>query len=531
MNCVHVILLLGRLKVLGRIRARLVSGVWVLLLFVALFGVVLNVPLVRASGTIYIRADGSIDPPTAPISTLNNITYTFVDNINDSIVVERNNTIVDGNGYTLQSNGGGNGFRLDSMSNVTIKNTNIKGFSNGVYFGYSSNCSLSGNNITANTYIGIYLNHASNNIIFGNEITAIITYDGIWLSDSSNNSVCQNKLTNNRFGIQIYGSSNNTITGNEITDNSGGIWLRGTSSNRIVRNNITANHQYGIYLSGSLGNIICRNNITANEYGMYYESSDYNSVSENDITSNDQSAVCVWTSSYNRFSHNNFVNNTVMVVYGTTDSNVSGGNVWDEDYPSGGNYWSDYTSVDLCAGLYQNDTGSDGICDEPNVVSTYEKDNITVCNVDRYPLMSPISIFEVGMWNETEYTVDVVSNSSLSHFHFDPDEGAFTSFWVKGETETETTGFCRVAIPKDLLWVEDGWDIYYGSVRIDYSLITDYNCTYLYFTYTNPSLNSFITITINGTHAIPEFPSFLILPLFMTTTLLAILFDKRKRFR
>jgi len=30
---------------------------------------------------------------------------------------------------------------------------------------------------------------------------------------------------------------------------------------------------------------------------------------------------------------------------------------------------------------------------------------------------------------------------------------------------------------------------------------------------------------------IPEFPSFLILPLFMTTTLLAILFDKRKRFR
>jgi hypothetical protein len=29
-------------------------------------------------GTIYIRADGSIDPPTALISTTDNITYTFM---------------------------------------------------------------------------------------------------------------------------------------------------------------------------------------------------------------------------------------------------------------------------------------------------------------------------------------------------------------------------------------------------------------------------------------------------------------------
>jgi len=52
---------------------------------------------VQALGTIYIRADGSIDPPTAPITTVDNVTYTLTGNIYDSIVVERNNTVIDGN--------------------------------------------------------------------------------------------------------------------------------------------------------------------------------------------------------------------------------------------------------------------------------------------------------------------------------------------------------------------------------------------------------------------------------------------------
>jgi len=59
-----------------------------------------------AEGTIYIRANGSVDPPTAPISTLNNVTYTLTDNITstgiyDSIIVERNNIVIDGDGYML----------------------------------------------------------------------------------------------------------------------------------------------------------------------------------------------------------------------------------------------------------------------------------------------------------------------------------------------------------------------------------------------------------------------------------------------
>ncbi|MCW4052480.1 MAG: hypothetical protein NWE78_04630 [Candidatus Bathyarchaeota archaeon] len=46
---------------------------------------------VKASGTIFIKGDGSVEPITAPISTLDNVTYTFTDVIHAEIVVERDN--------------------------------------------------------------------------------------------------------------------------------------------------------------------------------------------------------------------------------------------------------------------------------------------------------------------------------------------------------------------------------------------------------------------------------------------------------
>jgi hypothetical protein len=95
-------------------------------------------------------------------------------------------------------------------------------------------------------------------------------------------------------------------------------------------------------------------------------------------------------------------------------------NKWDDGYPSGGNYWSDdnwynYIFVDEKSGHYQDQLGSDGICDTPlfpDPSNTEESDN--------YPLMGTINIFETGTWNETEYFVDVVSNSTITNFNFNP---------------------------------------------------------------------------------------------------------------
>ncbi len=88
-----------------------VSAILMSLLVLGTLALVFNIQPVKASGTTYIRTDSSIDPPTAPISTTDNIAYTLTANITsdadaDGIVIERDNIVVDGANHTLQGIGG-----------------------------------------------------------------------------------------------------------------------------------------------------------------------------------------------------------------------------------------------------------------------------------------------------------------------------------------------------------------------------------------------------------------------------------------
>jgi parallel beta-helix repeat protein len=136
------------------------------LLFVSIFAGAFHIQTVRASpGTIYIRADGSIDPPTAPISTTDNVTYTLTGNITCeayavAVVVQRSKTIIDGNGYTLQGVGSGHGFDLYNIRRVKVTHINIEGFEAGIRLFSTSDNIISGNNITNNGY-GIYFSYFS----------------------------------------------------------------------------------------------------------------------------------------------------------------------------------------------------------------------------------------------------------------------------------------------------------------------------------------------------------------------------------
>jgi len=65
------------------------------------------------------------------------------------------------------------------------------------------------------------------------------------------------------------------------------------------------------------------------------------------------------------------------------------GNLWDNDYPSGGNYWSDYVGVDVKRGPNQDLPGSDGIGDTPYIIDTD--------NRDHYPLMNPYHPLSVSI--------------------------------------------------------------------------------------------------------------------------------------
>jgi len=82
-------------------------------------------------------------------------------------------------------------------------------------------------------------------------------------------------------------------------------------------------------------------------------------------------------------------------------------NVWDDGYPSGGNYWSDYTGVDVKGGPDQDLPGSDGIGDTPYVLDTN--------NRDRYPLTKPYGgVHDIGIANFTTSKTVIGQGYSLN---------------------------------------------------------------------------------------------------------------------
>jgi parallel beta-helix repeat protein len=351
-----------------------------LTLLIGMLNVAFRVQGVEASGTIYIRADGSIDPPTANITTTDYVTYTFTGNINDSIVVEKDNIIVDGAGHILEGFNSGYGFSLYGRVNVTIKKLHIANFEYGIYMNNSNGNSVTHNNITNNNY-GVSLGYSTNNNVLMNEISQN-SYGINGRFFSSENNIIGNTVGNNaRNGIEFYGwdfsenliISNNTVIGNGWA----GLWLVSSANNNTVSSNYVAGNGYsGIELHSSSGNIIMNNTITDNaDNGILVESSE-NTIIENSITLNHRYGLEL-VSSNNTVFNNSFEGNArTPQVY----ASGSTGNSWDNGYPSGGNYWSDYSGVDQKSGPYQNQTGSDGIGDTPYVIDAN--------NTDHYPLMS-----------------------------------------------------------------------------------------------------------------------------------------------
>jgi hypothetical protein len=131
--------------------------------------------------------------------------------------------------------------------------------------------------------------------------------------------------------------------------------------------------------------------------GIWFEMSDPPgsncTIAENDFVGGHGLVV---ENVYNgKIYHNNFNGGHNSVnVYNWSQA------IWNEAYPTGGNYWSDYSSPDLYYGPFQNETGSDGIGDIPLILAENQTDN--------YPLMGPWTMngenIMVGLDILSEYT-------------------------------------------------------------------------------------------------------------------------------
>jgi len=459
-----------------------------------------------------------------------------------------NNTLSSNN---ITANGGNGGIAFESSDRNTVSNNVVSANNIGIELYYSSSNVLSGNMIANDTYYnfgmyGVSLAYFMNNVDTSNLVNGKPVYylmnesnvmmspktspegvgyvgfvncenvtvegltltknvQGLLLANTTDSRITDNNITANYDGVDLYNSSSDVLSGNNVTANTYyGINLESLSDNNtLTGNNIIANSEAGISFYFSSGNVLSGNNITRNNDGIDLVSSSGNVLSGNNVTANTDIGIDLNSSFGNKIFHNNFLNN------GLQATPINSSNTWDDGYPSGGNYWSDYRTRYPSAS--END--SSGIWNTSYVIDSN--------NTDRYPLMGPFQTFGVGTWNAVAYSVDTVSNSTITDVSFNSTAKTL-SFDVTGTSGTP--GFCRVDIPTGLM--SGRWTLIVGGIHYsNQTIVQSGNYTYIYFTYTQDPK----TVQIQSANAVSELQPFMLLPVFMIITLFAAMIIKRKR--
>jgi len=446
------------------------------------------------------------------------------------------------------------GIVLRSSNRNTITGNTVTNNVNGIDIGGSTNNVLRDNNMTDNRYnfgvFGIFyspLVHTSNtvqvdgyyplshfiqdidtsNIINGKPIYYLVNQSNIiidpdslpnigylGLVNSINIVVEGLKLENNRQGVLLAYTANLIIENVTIPNNGYGFELIESANNTVMNSNITST--FGIYLEYSNSNTLSNNYIAHGKgAGIYLYYSHSNIISKNNILNNNE-GIRLEHSMDNNICHNNFIDNTYQAHFVSLPHPH---NTWDNG--AEGNYWSDYNGTD---------TDQDGIGDAPYVIDESNQDN--------YPLMGMFSDFPIssigGYKLEKIFYVTTISNSTITSFGLSPIIHIETGKWEGGVVYLNvigpegTKGFCRFAIPKDLLDCPEGleyWAVFLNGTDVTSSCNIWENSTHT-FIYV-PYNHSIQEIMVLGTWIIPEFPSALILPLLLIIAIIAVFAAKR----
>lgn len=236
----------------------------------------------------------------------------------------------------------------------------------GIYIdGLVHNNIMADNDVHGNE-IGIFINDKTNNNTIRNNTVSSNTEDGIRIGYYNNwTRFIDNSVSGSKIGINIWLRSNyNQIMGNKVFGNSKvGVLINGSDLNHIEGNDISNNHDGILLISGSKDSVLTSNYISGNsDMGIGIENTTTNTTITRNFLASNWLGVGVWGSENNSIHHNAFLTN-VNQAFDNTSSNR-----WNDSYPSGGNYWSDWSPVcqDLFNGAITPQTGGggpDNVCD------------------------------------------------------------------------------------------------------------------------------------------------------------------------
>lgn len=317
----------------------------------------------------------------------------------------------------------GDGIDLQIAKNVKVYNNEAtSNYDDGIHLTDSENILVYNNTVSTNDDDGIYIEGRSNNNIIRNNVINLNAKYSISLMYSYEITMRDNSIIKSKAGVVSSHSHNLKINHNDINDAEYGVYLLNTNKTRVNDNRISQG-DYGIYTSSSDNNDITNNSVMGSQFtGITFTfSSDENYVNNNTLSANNQNGFYITSSNDNKLFNNTIYSNRwIGILMYDSDSNIlrynnisynnigidlressknliynnnfiennqqvsaRKSNIWDDGYPVGGNYWSNYKGSDFMRGPEQDLEGSDGIGDSPYwIYSDVNKDN--------YPLMNPI---------------------------------------------------------------------------------------------------------------------------------------------
>ncbi len=257
------------------------------------------------------------------------------------------------------------GISLDSSNSEICDNT-CENNNMGISF-TGSDCRLIGNSVANNSLVGIHLLYSHNSTIANNAFVNDGLLAGSYKNSVKNNTVYDNtvngellmylegvsdQIITDAGQVILVNCNNITVKNFDLSDTTIGIALFETNNSRILNTSVS-NNCFGISLGYSSNNVLVGNDVSNNVGGISLSS-----------LSND-----------NLIYHNNFIDNTNQASSDNTGTN----NLWDNGYPCGGNYWSDYEEKYPDA----SGIGVSGIWNVAYAISGGAGAQ------DRYPLMQP----------------------------------------------------------------------------------------------------------------------------------------------
>jgi Periplasmic copper-binding protein (NosD) len=272
------------------------------------------------------------------------------------------------------------------------------------------------------------MNGVQANIVTGLSVIGS-TFDGdgssgIYAASSTDVLASGNSANHAFYGFFLDTDVAVTITNNTATgDSSGSLASNAGAGLTVVGNNFSSNTGSGsltISIDATLQFSLVGNDLSRDFLGALVQGTAAGSISGNEFAQ-DNTSFWIDGNVSARIYHNDFVQDQRwhLVDTGHTD--------WNATYPVGGNYWSNYTGVDLLQGPGQNLAGADGVGDTPMVLDRLNKDH--------YPLTAPWSqheavFVETGLPLRTAWGVAVNGSPRVT---------ASNSIVVNTTVGTETT--------------------------------------------------------------------------------------------